>query len=104
MTDESVSQPIEGDDALSRASQRLDKAVEAVSRRMQALQAQLHDAEGSVVASRDSDEDRARLAASLDEARAREVELTQAVRDAGDVLDDAMSDIAKVLGLDEAGT
>jgi len=97
-----LSPPEIQDDPLTEAAQRLDAAVLGVTRRIQTLQAQLDEARESAIAARDSDEDRARLAASLDEARAREAELHQAALQANEALDSAMSDIAGVLGLDEA--
>ena len=99
MTD--LPQPESTEDPLARASDRLDQAVQSVSRRIQTLEAQLSDAQHTVVATRDSDEDRAKLAASLDEARAREAELNDAVQQATEALDDAMGDIRAVLGLEE---
>jgi ABC-type transporter Mla subunit MlaD len=102
MNDVSPPEPNENEDPVARASQRLDQAVEAVARRLQALNAQLGEAENTIVGTRDSDEDRARLAASLDEARAREQELTNAAEEARDALNAAMHDMAQIIGLKES--
>lgn len=85
------------DDPVAAAAVRLDRAVSRVSRRLDDLNARLVQAEADAAAARDSDVDRARLAAALDEARANEAALAQAAQDAGDALDAAMVDLRAVL-------
>ncbi|KAA5803951.1 DUF4164 family protein [Alkalicaulis satelles] len=78
--------PPDDADPLAEAGARLERAVSAVAARMDGLSRRAGDAGAESAAARSADEDRARLAAALDEARGREHELAGAARDASAAL------------------
>jgi len=89
------------DDPLTEAARRLEQAAARVSRRLEGLTRKLEAAQAEAAVARDSDEDRARLAAALDEARAREAELAEAAAEAAEALDAAMGDLQLAAGREE---
>ena len=93
------------DDPLADAVARLDRAVSRVGARLEDFQLRLSAAAGDVEAAHELDNDRARLAAALDEARAREDELQGVAQEAAQALDDAMADLQALLadGDDQSG-
>ncbi|GGE45792.1 hypothetical protein GCM10011367_20700 [Marinicauda pacifica] len=97
-TDASQTSP---EDAFEAGRERLQRAIDGVQARIKALQSRAEIAEGEANASRDSDEDRARLAEQLDAARARESALGEAAEDASRSLDEAIEELRRTLGQDE---
>ena len=92
------------DDPLADAVARLGRAVSRVGARLEDYQLRLNAAAGDVEAAHELDNDRARLAEALDQARAREDELQSAAQDAAHALDDAMADLQALLADgDDAG-
>ena len=89
------------DDPLADAIARLDRAVSRVGARLEDYQLRLSAAAGDVEAAHELDNDRARLAAALDEARAREDELQGAAEEAAQTLDEAMADLKALLSEDD---
>ena len=82
-----------GDSALDHAARRLDAALAMLEQRLA-----LRLAEAGAGADGAVDADRARLAAELDAARARERELEAAGAEASQVLDQVIAEIRAVLG------
>ncbi|WP_440958859.1 DUF4164 family protein [Oceanicaulis sp. LC35] len=101
----SAPEPSPADDPLADAVARLDRAVSRVGARLEDYQLRLSAAAGDVEAAHELDNDRARLAAALDEARAREDDLQGAAEEAAQALDDAMADLKALLAEegDDAG-
>ena len=85
MTGESV-----GDSALDQAARRLERAVTLLEQRL-AQRAQSGEASGAF------DQDRTRLAAELDQARARERQLEEAGAEASAALGRAIAEIRAAL-------
>ncbi len=85
--------PVE-DDPIEEAAAALSAAIERIGVRVNTLKRRASDAEADVDASHGTDEDRARLAAALDAARAREAELEAAVETAAQAVDAALSELA----------
>ena len=90
------------DDPLTLATERLDRAVARVGARLDEYQLRLNAAAGDVEAAHELDNDRARLAAALDEARAREEELQSAAEEATQALDDALADLQTLLAASDS--
>ncbi len=82
------------DDPIEEAAASLAAAVERIAVRMNTLKQRASNAERDVDASHGTDEDRARLAAELDAARAREAELEDAVETAAQAVDAALAELA----------
>ncbi|HXQ13192.1 MAG TPA: DUF4164 family protein [Caulobacteraceae bacterium] len=82
-----------GDSALELAARRLERAVALLEQRIA-----LRVAAASAGAGTASDEDRARLATALDDARARERELEEAGEAASQALAKAIAEIRAALG------
>ncbi|EAP90050.1 hypothetical protein OA2633_07549 [Oceanicaulis sp. HTCC2633] len=100
----SASEPTSADAPLADAVARLERAVSRVGARLEDYQLRLSAAAGDVEAAHALYNDRARLAAALDEARAREDELQGAAEEATQALDDAMADLQALLAhTDESG-
>jgi len=100
----STPEPSSADDPLADAVARLDRAVSRVGARLEDYQLRLSAAAGDVEAAHELDNDRARLAAALDEARAREDELQGAAEEAAQALDEAMADLQALLSdTDDSG-
>lgn len=97
----SALEPSSADDPLADAVARLDRAVSRVGARLEDYQLRLSAAAGDVEAAHELDNDRARLAAALDEARAREDELQGAAEEAAQTLDEAMADLKALLSEDD---
>jgi seryl-tRNA synthetase len=93
----SAPEPNAADDPLADAVARLDRAVSRVGARLEDYRLRLSAAAGDMEAAQELDHDRARLAAALDEARAREAELQAAAEDASQALSDAMADLQALL-------
>lgn len=85
------------DGVLDTAIARLDRAVAQLEVRMNALVQEARGANGGLF-----DQDRAKLAAELDAARARERDLQAAGSQASAALGRAIADIRAALGDDEA--
>ncbi|WP_306017354.1 DUF4164 family protein [Oceanicaulis sp. MMSF_3324] len=98
----SAPEPSAADDPLADAVARLDRAVSRVGSRLEDYQLRLNAAAGDVEAAHELDNDRARLAAALDEARAREEELQSAAEEATQALDDAMADLQTLLAASDS--
>lgn len=81
-----------GDNALELAAKRLDRALALLEQRMSARAAHAGAEAGGLF-----DQDRAKLAAELDEARAREKELEAAGADASAALGRAIAEIKTAL-------
>ena len=81
----------DAEDSIERAARRLEKAVMALEKRLSRLNGEA-DAGGLF------DEDRSKLAAVLDAARARERELAEAGQQASVALGRAISEIKAALG------
>ena len=81
----------DAEDSIERAARRLEKAVMALEKRLSRLNGEA-DAGGLF------DEDRSKLAAELDAARARERELAEAGQQASVALGRAISEIKAALG------
>ena len=81
----------DAEDSIERAARRLEKAVMALEQRLSRLNGEA-DAGGLF------DEDRSKLAAELDAARARERELAEAGQQASVALGRAISEIKAALG------
>lgn len=82
------------EDPIEEAATALSDAIGRLSVRMNTLKRRVHDARRDADASYDTDEDRARLAAALDAARAREAELEEAVETAAQAVDAAIAELA----------
>jgi len=96
--------PSVADDPLTLASGRLEQALTRVGAYLDRCRSRLDAAAGEVESARGLDEDRARLAGALDEARAREAQLQAAAEDVSDALDAAMADRQALLHVsDTAG-
>lgn len=86
-----------GDSALELAARRLERAVLSLEQRLaQRLKEAGAEAGGLF------DQDRAKLAAELDQARARERELEEAGREASEALGRAIQEIRQALAAQEA--
>ena len=88
-----MTQAAGADGALELAARRLERAVALLEQRIA-----LRIATASAGAGTASDEDRARLAAALDDARARERELEEAGEAASQALARAIAEIRATLG------
>ncbi len=82
------------EDPIEEAATALSEAIGRLNVRMNTLKRRVQDARRDADASYDTDEDRARLAAALDAARAREAELEEAVETAAQAVDAAMAELA----------
>jgi hypothetical protein len=87
----------DGDSALDLAARRLERAVQALEQRMRVRLAEAGAEAGGLF-----DQDRAKLAAELDAARAREKALEAAGAEASAALGRAINEIRAALARDEA--
>ncbi len=88
----------ESDNALEAAARRLERALAVLDGRVKELSGRADAGAGGLF-----DFDRSKLAAELDEARARERELQEAGAEASDALGHAIEDIRKALAGAEEG-
>lgn len=89
-------------DPLQEAVARLDGAMTRVERVAGRMRARVERAETAADQARNADDDRARLAEALDEARGREAALHQAAQDASDALDRAIEELRILAAEEEA--
>jgi hypothetical protein len=97
--EEPVMQAPDQDDPLEAAARRLDRSLSLLEARVAESLREAQASAGGLF-----DQDRAKLAAELDSARARERELQEAGADAAKALGRAITEIRAALGEDAAAT
>lgn len=95
MSRESLADGVNTDGALEAAARRLERAVGLLEARVQSLRSDADASSGGLF-----EEDRAKLAADLDQARGRERDLSEAGAEASAALGRAISELRALQGAD----
>ena len=93
----------DAEDPIESSIAALNTAIERVGSRLNALKRRMDAASEEVDAAHDTDEDRARLAADLDQSRAREAELDAAVETAAEAVEAALAELQALAGAEGGG-